>query len=57
VFRVKFQFLPAENYKKKLCVRPKVILNYMEAVYIKRLITLIRKKIKELKMSRYVYLP
>lgn len=52
VFRIKFNFLPAANYKNKLCVRPKNILHYMETVYIKHLIALIKKKIKELKDGR-----
>lgn len=52
IFRVRFNFLPASTYKKKLCVRPKTILNYMETVYVKHLILLIKKKIKDLKASR-----
>ena len=52
VFQVTYNFLPRDAYKERFVVKPQQILAYMERVYFKMLVFLMRMKIKVMTKTR-----
>ena len=52
VYRVRLNFLPHEEYKDELYTNPSAVLEYVEKLFLKKLLEIIKKKHKELMKMR-----